>query len=326
MAEAPRWLFVVISAPLLVAPGTAGAQATAPPAATEQAEQAEPTEADTLFAAGRELLERGRFAEACEKLKESQRLSPAVGTLLNLGYCWEQLGHHRSALDAYAEADLLATEGGDARRSEFAKERFAAILPRAPRLLLRLAAPSMKGLEVTRDGVVVPPSEWGQRIPVDPADVHIVATAPGKVAWRAVVHVQGEGAVTTVVVPPLADPVADGTSSISTVLGPQRVAAIALGGGALAAFGSGTALALSASARRDDSSHHCDPTGCDDIGNDIRRRASSQGSVATVLFVAGLVSLGAGTILWLSGGRSDVARARFRTFALPGGGAFEATF
>src|SRR5207244_2860760 len=84
-------------------------------------------QADTLFAEGRDLLEKGKFPEACAKLARSEELSPAVGTLLNLAYCYEQVGKLRSAMDAYAEAEILATTLGEGKRAAFAKERFAAV-------------------------------------------------------------------------------------------------------------------------------------------------------------------------------------------------------
>src|SRR5687767_13153220 len=78
--------FILAAAGVVVLEGRASAQA------SSSQSQAEP-----LFNEGRELLEKGRFAEACPKLARSQALAPAVGTLLNLGYCWEQLGKLRSA-------------------------------------------------------------------------------------------------------------------------------------------------------------------------------------------------------------------------------------
>ncbi|MEA2752751.1 MAG: hypothetical protein QOI41_6894, partial [Myxococcales bacterium] len=39
-------------------------------------------QADALFAEGRELLEKGKYPEACAKLARSEELAPAVGTLL----------------------------------------------------------------------------------------------------------------------------------------------------------------------------------------------------------------------------------------------------
>ena len=97
-------------------------------------------QADTLFAEGRELLEKGKFPEACAKLARSAELSAAVGTLTNLGYCNEQIGKLRSAMNAYAEAETLATAVGDTKRAAFARERLAAVEPKAPKLVLRLVA------------------------------------------------------------------------------------------------------------------------------------------------------------------------------------------
>jgi len=45
--------------------------------------------ADALFRQGRELLEQERFAEACVKLAESQRLDPKLATLMYLADCHE---------------------------------------------------------------------------------------------------------------------------------------------------------------------------------------------------------------------------------------------
>jgi len=81
----------------LAAVGITGVLLSAPSVGAET-----PSEADTLFAQGRELLERGQYAEACAKLAKSEHLAPAIGTLLNLGYCWEQIQRYRSSMDAYA--------------------------------------------------------------------------------------------------------------------------------------------------------------------------------------------------------------------------------
>src|SRR3954465_3508495 len=183
-----RWLALV---GLLLAPTLAHAQA--------------PSEADTLFAQGRELLEKGQFAEACPKLPRGEKLAPAIGTLLNLGYCYEQVGRFRSAMDSYAEAEVLAKNANDSKRAVFAKERLNAVETRVMKVIVRVVPPEAPGLEVRRNGTVLPKTDYGIAVPVDPDEVEVTATAPGRVPWKGVVMSRGEGAVVTVFVPPLED-------------------------------------------------------------------------------------------------------------------------
>src|SRR5580658_1649767 len=56
------------------------------------AQAQQPSAAETLFEQGRELLATGKLVEACDKFAESQKLDPAVGTLLNLGDCYAKRG------------------------------------------------------------------------------------------------------------------------------------------------------------------------------------------------------------------------------------------
>ena len=280
------------------------------------AARAETSEADTLFAQGRDLLEKGHYGEACAKLKKSEELSPAVGTLLNLGYCWEQLGRFRSAMESYAEAEVLAGKTGDAKRSAFAKERLAAVQPKVMKLVVLVAPPAPEGLEVKRNGVVVPKSDWGQSIAVDPDEIAIEASAPGREPWKTVVMGRSEGATLTVFVPPLGERGAS-TASHGQALPTKRVIAIALGAAALTAIGTGVATGLYAKARYDDSLHHCDAAGCDAQGLDVQRSAVTQGNVATALVGLGLLSAGAGAFLWLTGG--DDGKSGVRAGLAPNG-------
>lgn len=274
------------------------------------ANAAEGTHADQLFAEGRELLEKGRFAEACEKLRQSEEAAPAIGTSINLGYCYEQIARFRSAMDAYAEAESLAKNMKDDKREKFARDRFAAVEPKALKLVVRVADAASTGIEVKRNNVVVPPSQWGIPVAVDPEDFVITASAPGRTPWRGAVIGRGEGAVITVVIPTLDEQHAGairsdaGNASLGGLgaLGTKRLVALGLGGVALATIGSGAALGLSAKSRYDDSLAHCVDDRCEATGVAEQRGAVAQGNVATVLFTAGILCIAGSVYLWITGG------------------------
>jgi hypothetical protein len=276
-------------------------------------------EADVLFREGRELLEKGRWGEACEKLQKSEKLAAAVGTLLNLGFCWEQLGRMRSAMDAYAEAEILASNAGDAKSATFARERFTAVEPRVMKLVIRVERESTGGLQVTRNGQPVPKTDWGKPIAVDPEDFVVTASAPGHRTWRGVVTGKGDAAVVTLVVPALAKAQPESGQDPISGLGLRRAVAVGLGGASLVAFGAGTALGLSAKSRHDDASALCDASGCDETGARIKSSAFDQGTVATVLVVAGVACLGTAVYLWLTGTPERAEPAAWRRRITPVG-------
>ena len=294
------------------------AAALAPTRSAHAQGQPPQSQADALFAEGRDLLEKGRYAEACPKLAKSEELAPAVGTLLNLGYCWEQAGKLRSAMDAYSQAEAFASNSGEAKRAAFAKDRYAAVEPRAMKLIVRIAPPEAPGLEVKRNGVVIPKTDLDRPIPVDPEDYVVTASAPGRVAWKGAVIVKGESAAVTIIVPPLDDiaKVAAPLAPERASLGARRIAALGLGAVSTLAIGGGVAAAFTASARYDDAAPHCTASDCDATGNMIQRGAVTQGNIATALLALGLMAGGAGIYLWVVGAPDSAPPAKKGSAAL----------
>src|SRR5262249_8883682 len=65
-------------------------------------------QAQSLFDEGRKLLKAGKLAEACAAFESSQKLDPAVTTLLNLADCREQNHQFATAWGAFVDAKRMA--------------------------------------------------------------------------------------------------------------------------------------------------------------------------------------------------------------------------
>ncbi len=145
--------------------------------ATAHAEPVDAPAAEQLFEAGRAAMERQDYATACQRFRESQKLDPAAGTLINLAECLDREGLVASSWQAWKEArDSLRT--GDERLGVVDK-KLAATAARLPKLELRLAEGAPAGTVVTRDGLTLGPASLSLALPVDPGSHKIAVTAPG---------------------------------------------------------------------------------------------------------------------------------------------------
>jgi hypothetical protein len=162
----------------------------------------DPGAADRLFNEGRQLMRAKRYAEACQAFERSQKLDPGMGTLLNLGDCYEELGRFASAWRVFKQAADLAAQSSDTKRSVEARMRVSALEPRLSRL--KIQAPS--GVELSCDGDQVKRPPEGVDIPVDPGAHDIRATQPGRSDWSVRIEVAAGSGVRWVHVPPLGLP------------------------------------------------------------------------------------------------------------------------
>ena len=289
------------------------------------AEEPSPTEravARTLFEDGRALAKEGKYAQACPKLEESERLVPGMGTLYNLADCLEKLGKTASAYSAFSEVVDLARRAGQPEREAVARERADALKPRLSMLKINLPRPAPTGLEVLIDGRALSDAALAENLPLDPGEHRVTARAPAKITNEAVVRIAATGPVSVLDLEPLQDapivsppvpllPGVDRTSSRSDRRPWQKPVALVAGGVALVAVGIGTAFGLQASSTWSDAKGACVGNVCDAQGFVGWEVARSSARVSTVLFTSGAILGAAALVMWIAAPRAEPTRTSF---------------
>jgi len=192
--------------------------------------QTDPVAAQALFDDAKRLMASGHAAEACPKLAESQRLDPGVGTLLNLGDCYDQVGKPSRAWATFREAEAAAQHEGQSDRVRYAKRRARETEAKLVRFTVEVPVEAREpSLEVLRDGESLREPLWGSAVPVDPGDHIVEARAPGYKDFSVrvtathdpiVVRVAPLEKEASVVEPP--PPIADTTPPVTIEPAPRR--------------------------------------------------------------------------------------------------------
>jgi len=297
-----------------------------------RAQSTDPAAARALFSEARQLATQKKFDQACPKFEESLRLDYGVGTLFNLADCWEKLGKTASAWARFLDASAGARAAGQADRERVARERAAALEPKLSRLTIEVKKPET-GLEIKRDSQPVGRAAWGTAVPVDPGAHLVEATAPGKKAWTTRVEVPAKAATIAVAVAPLEDnpeatqaavpvpPTTPGPAGTETGPGKlsetpesssdgswntQKTVGVALAGVGVVGIAVGTAFALMAKSKTDESLGICPDTpmmcGLDEIARQtgLKDEASSNRTVSYVGFATGGAALIAGAAVFFT--------------------------
>jgi serine/threonine-protein kinase len=282
--------------------------------------------AEVLFEEAKRLASEGDHARACPKLEESQRLDPGLGTLYRLADCYEHVGRTASAWAAFREVAAAAKNAGQLARADDAKKRADVLETTLARCEIRVAAPDTPGLVVTRGSTEVGRGQWSVLVPVDPGEVTVQASAPGRKTQTLSVRVVA-GATTRLDVPALeilpapvaaAAPTGDRAAASlrtpplderSTWGTPHTLALVAAAAGVVG-VGVGSAFGLVSLARKGDADAHCDAANtCDAAGLQLRRDAISAGNLSTVGFAVGGVLLAGGAVLWFTAPRASPSRS-----------------
>jgi hypothetical protein len=160
--------------------------------------------AQALFEEARKLMKDGKYAEACPKLQESQRLDPGLGTKLNLALCHEGEGKIATAWSMFVEARSEARKESDAKREQFAADHVAKLEPQLSRLTVTVSgAADVEGLEVTLDGTPLGRPSWGLALPIDPGEHTLAAVAPRYERWEQKVVIEPAASTQSVEIPAL---------------------------------------------------------------------------------------------------------------------------
>ena len=283
--------------------------------------RAEPTAedkaaAESLFQDALKLIQLNNYPEACPKLEASNKLDPAVGTLFNLGDCYEHTGRTASAWSSFGEARRLAERQSD-KRAKVAADREAALVPRLAKLVVT-AQDRPEGLVVKRDKKAVDGALLGSAVPVDPGKHTIEAEAPGHEPWSTTVDVPDQPGTVTVTVPPLAAARGTGPSPTATSsAGPadpgapasggmsgQKIAGLAVAGVGVAGLVVGGVFGGLTFSKVDESKQggHCvdgNPVRCDATGLAVRKDADTLANVSNIAFAVGGAAVIGGVVLYL---------------------------
>ncbi len=283
----------------------AGTLVALPASAQQTGEQA----ADKLFNDAIALVSAGKYADACPKFEESQRLDPALGTQFDLADCYEHTGRNGSARRLFIEVADAAKAAGKSERERTSRERAHALEAIAPRLTITVpasaSAPEAR-LEVLVDGAPFPSRSWNSAQPLDAGAHTVTASAPGKRPFATTVTLQ-DGKAAEVTVPELEN---EPATSIVTV-GPegdkdagagQRRSALIVGVVGVVGLAVGAGAGIFSIVKHGQAKDIC-PTfsSCPDAGGRTKwNTATDAGTVSTVGFVAGGAILTAAAILYFT--------------------------
>ncbi len=327
----PRFATLIPACCLLLQAASAGAQ-------TDKAA------AEALFDQGVRLMKQNSFNDACPKLEESERIDPAVGTLLYLGECYERVGKTASAWATFREASSLAANSNQADRARVASTRAQELETKLSRLSVELMpdVARIPGVVVKRGGRRLEPSLYGTPLPVDPGEYRIEVSAPGYETWSTPIKVEAGGASASVRVPglvkgpdvsPVQAPVEQKPASLSAGPGATQPSAapvkrslttgqtlgLVVGGVGVVGLGLGSYFGVRAITKNSDAEDFCqDDNRCTQTGMDLTDKAKQDATASNIAFAAGGALLALGGVLFLSTGPSDSDRVALVPLLGPG--------
>jgi len=278
-------------------------------------------QAETLFRQGRQLLEAGKTTEACSAFAESQRLEPAVTTLINLAACREKNGQIATAWGLFLDVERQTRDSAKATDHQMhgvAVDHAKKLEPRVSKLTINVTqANAVDGLEVSRGTDRIDAVMWNRALPIDGGTYTIVAKAPGSSAWSTQITIGNEGDTKSVDVPALAPLPRDVTPAKPAPTNPtpetppppttqahaSRTPAIITGAASVVLLGAAVGFELWGESKYNDAK----ATAVQSQRDSLESAANTRRYAAEGFAVAGLVGAGVTTWLLLRGHNEEPA-------------------
>ncbi|HEY4157585.1 MAG TPA: hypothetical protein VGM29_05790 [Polyangiaceae bacterium] len=142
-----------------------------------------------LFNDGRTLAAAGDYDKACTKFEDALRLHVGVGIQYNLADCWEHLGRTASARALFLGVAASARTAGQSEREQMSRDRALALEPRLAHLMIDVHDKDPE-LKLRRAQALIPSSDYGNDVVVDPGKYRLEASAPHKKPWSLEIEVR----------------------------------------------------------------------------------------------------------------------------------------
>ncbi|MFT3699398.1 MAG: hypothetical protein QM831_39990 [Kofleriaceae bacterium] len=154
---------------------------------TASAKPAASAQAEALFDDAKKLMAKKQYAEACDKFDSSQKLDPAITTLVNAADCREKNKQIATAYGLFLDVERQTRDDAKAKQLHtLAQTRAKKLEGRLSKLTIDVdgATAKVTGLEVKLNADPVLVGSFGTALPTDGGHYTITATAPHRRAFK----------------------------------------------------------------------------------------------------------------------------------------------
>ncbi len=256
---------------------------------------------------GQKAEKQGNLDEAKSAYEKALELEDKPGTRLRLAAIEEKLGHFVEASE-HLKVALAVKKLGGVQRAK-AKKQLASLEKRTPTITFDLpqgfdGTVKLNGQELSKDAL-------GGAVPANPGKHEVRAEAEGMKPYTESIELAEKDrknlSVLMTELPTSAPADSDGAPGDSPKKsgGSKTLAYVALGVGVVG-VGVGAFMGLQAKSTKSELDSKCKNGVCGDDQQDLYDKGKTQAGIATVGFIVGAVGIGAGTVLLLTGGKSEV--------------------